>query len=161
MRMLVPAGTAYPPISSGTRARRMNSGGKNRSSVQSTNQAGTEGQASREVWDEALAGLLRRIRGHAKTAIVSNAWPDIRTAVTDAGLHDLADAIILSCEVGYAKPDPRIYATALDRINADATHTLFIDDTTGHVAAAQSLGMAGHLHTDTNETLNRIEDFLR
>jgi hypothetical protein len=29
-----------------------------------------------------------------------------------------------------------------------------------HVAAAQALGMAGHLHTSTASTITRIEDFL-
>jgi FMN phosphatase YigB (HAD superfamily) len=120
----------------------MNPGGKNRSSVQSTNQAGTEGQASREVWDEALAGLLRRIRGHAKTAIVSNAWPATRVRMARAGRLDIADEIVLSCEAGYAKLDPRIYQAALQRLAASPGDALFIDDTPGHVAAAKSLGMS-------------------
>jgi HAD superfamily hydrolase (TIGR01509 family) len=37
--------------------------------------------------------------------------------------------VVLSCEVGYAKPDARIYAIALDRIRADPGDVLFIDDT--------------------------------
>jgi hypothetical protein len=37
---------------------------------------------------------------------------------------------------------------------------LFIDDTPGHVTAAESLGMIGHLHTSTVGTITRIEAFL-
>jgi len=117
--------------------------------------------AERQRWNTDLLTGLRRLDHRATTAIVSNAWPDIRTAITNAGLQDLTDAIILSCEVGYAKPDRRIYTIALNHIDADPAHTLFIDDTPGHVAAAQSLGMTGHIHTDTDETLNRIENFLQ
>lgn len=35
------------------------------------------------------------------------------------GMLDIADEIVLSCEAGYAKPDPRIYLTALDRLGAE------------------------------------------
>jgi len=116
--------------------------------------------ASREVWDEALAALLRRLRGHVKTAIVSNAWPEARARIAEAGKLDIADEIVLSCEAGYAKPDPRIYQAALRQLAAAPGDALFIDDTPGHVTTAQAFGMTGHLHTGTAGTITRIEDFL-
>ena len=63
--------------------------------------------------------------------------------------------------IGYAKPDVRIYETALHRIGVDAGDALFIDDTPVHVETARSLGMTGHLHTHTGETLDRIEHFVQ
>ena len=36
-----------------------------------------------------------------------------------------------------------------------------IADTPGHVTAAEALGMAGHLHASTADTITRIEAFLR
>jgi putative hydrolase of the HAD superfamily len=116
--------------------------------------------ASREVWDQALVALLRRLRGHAKTAIVSNAWPGTRARISQAAMLDIADQVVLSCEVGYAKPDPRIYHAALRQLAASPSSALFIDDTPGHVTAAEALGMTGHLHTSTASTITRIEDFL-
>lgn len=116
--------------------------------------------ASREVWDGALVALLRRLRGRARTAIVSNTWPRMRARMSQAGLLDIVDEVVLSCEVGYAKPDARIYAFALQRLTADPGNVLFIDDTPGHVAAAESLGMTGHVHTGTADTIARIENFL-
>jgi putative hydrolase of the HAD superfamily len=76
--------------------------------------------ASREVWDQALVALLRRLRGHAKTAIVSNAWPSARVGMSRAGMLDITDEIVLSCEAGYAKPDPRIYHAALRQNSGQA-----------------------------------------
>ena len=116
--------------------------------------------AARQVWDEALVALLRRLRGHARTAIVSNAWPGTRARLAQAGMLDLTDAIVLSGEAGYAKPDPRIYQAALRRLAASPGRALFVDDTPGHVAAAQALGLAGHVHTSTAATITRIEAFL-
>jgi putative hydrolase of the HAD superfamily len=116
---------------------------------------------SRETWDDVLVAALRSLRGSAKTAIVSNTWPQMRTRMANAGLLDMVDAIVLSCEVGYAKPDPRIYAAALQRVGARPAVTLFIDDTPGHVTTARSLGMTGHVHTSTRDTLGRIQEFLQ
>jgi putative hydrolase of the HAD superfamily len=117
--------------------------------------------ASGQEWDGALVAFLRGLRGRAKTAIVSNAWPAMRTAMARAGVLDVADEIVLSCEIGYAKPDARIYAAALDRIAAEPGSALFIDDTPGHVAAAEALGMTGYLHASTSGTITRMGDFLR
>ncbi|MBA4863816.1 HAD-IA family hydrolase [Streptomyces sp. PSKA54] len=117
--------------------------------------------ASRETWDDALVSCLRHLRGTGKTAIVSNTWPQMRTRMSNGGLLDIVDAIVLSCEVGYAKPDLRIYTVALQRIGADPADVLFIDDTPGHVATAETFGMAGHVHTNAEDTVTRITDFLR
>jgi putative hydrolase of the HAD superfamily len=116
--------------------------------------------ASREVWDQALVALLRRLRAHARTAIVSNAWPGTRARMSRAGMLDITDEVVLSCEAGYAKPDPRIYHVALRQLQASPGSALFIDDTPGHVVAAQALGMTGHLHTGTASTITQIKDFI-
>lgn len=84
-----------------------------------------------------------------------------RLGMPPAGLLDVADEIVLSCEVGYAKPDPRIYRTALGRLAAEPGAALFIDDTPGHVAAAEALGLTGHVHTSPASTMARITAFLR
>ena len=67
---------------------------------------------------------------------------------------------VLSGEAGYAKPDQRIYHAALRQLAASPGRALFIDDTPGHVAAAEALGLAGHLHISTATTITRIEDFV-
>ncbi len=76
----------------------------------------------------------------------------MRTRMSNGGLLDIVDTIVLPCEVGYAKLDPRIYTVALQRIGADPVDVLFIDDTPGHVATAETLGMAGHVHTNAEDT---------
>jgi putative hydrolase of the HAD superfamily len=117
--------------------------------------------AARQTWDSSIVNRLRSLRGAAKTAIISNAWPHTRTRMVKADLIDLVDDIVLSCEVGYAKPDARIYIDALQRIGAEPAGALFIDDTPGHVDAARSLGMTGHIHVDAAGTIARIDNFLR
>ncbi len=116
--------------------------------------------AAREVWDEALVGLVRSLRDRVRTAIVSNAWPGTRERIGQAGMLDLVDEAVLSYEVGCAKPDPGIYQAALRQLSARPGEALFIDDVPANVAAARSLGMDGHAHTGTTSTIQRIEDFV-
>lgn len=48
----------------------------------------------------------------------------------------LADALVLSCEVGAAKPSARIFERALEALGVSAGAALFVDDNPGFCAAA-------------------------
>ncbi|GGS12919.1 hypothetical protein GCM10010252_60590 [Streptomyces aureoverticillatus] len=117
---------------------------------------------ARETWDGELVGRLRGLRGTpgVRTAIVSNTWPRLRTRMARAGLLDLVDQLVLSCEVGCAKPDPRIFELALRGTGVAPSRALFVDDTPGHVDVARELGLAGHVHTSVRGTLARVDEFL-
>lgn len=116
--------------------------------------------ASMESWDEELVACLRGLRQRGvRTAVVSNTWPGLRARMTAGGLTDIADHLVLSCEAGCAKPDRRIYELTLRMLAVEPARALFVDDVPGNVAAARALGMAGHVHAETAETLARIEEF--
>jgi len=53
----------------------------------------------------------------------------------------LADAVVLSCEVGCAKPDPRISRRALDQLCVTACAAAFADDQPAYCAGAAAGGM--------------------
>lgn len=74
------------------------------------------------------------------TAVVSNIAWDIRTVLVPAGAE--ADDYVLSFEVGAAKPDPRIFQTALSRLGVDAGETLMVGDSQENDGAARLLGCA-------------------
>jgi 2-haloacid dehalogenase len=56
---------------------------------------------------------------------------------------DWFDGIVISGEVGAAKPDPRIYQALVERHGLDPASLAFVDDVPANVAAAESLGMRG------------------
>ncbi|HBY05750.1 MAG: HAD-superfamily hydrolase [candidate division TM6 bacterium GW2011_GWE2_42_60] len=53
------------------------------------------------------------------------------------------DGMIFSFEVGYVKPDPKIYRLLLKTYGLTASETLFIDDKKVNIDAAQRIGIAG------------------
>lgn len=112
------------------------------------------------TWDDQLLDVLASLRGQVCVAIVSNAWPHLRVKLAEQHLDEVADTVVLSCELGYAKPDPRIYRLVLDRLKVAAGKALLIDDTPGHITAAITAGLHGHHHTSRTSTVAAIEAFL-
>ena len=113
--------------------------------------------AAHPEWDEELLAAVTGLRGRVRTAFVSNAWPDARPNLADR--LGAADEAVLSCEVGFAKPDPRIYTHTLELLGASAAASLFVDDVPANVEAARELGMTGHVHTDSAETRAVLDAF--
>lgn len=66
----------------------------------------------------------------------------------------LLEDVVVSGEVGVAKPDPAIYRVAADRLDLPATSLVFVDDKAANVAAAEALGMHGVVFTEA-ATLRR------
>ena len=87
----------------------------------------------------ALAEELRTIG--VKTGILSNIFGIGVGPLRVGGFYNGFDPVILSCEVGLAKPDPAIYRLALNRLGFEAHEVIFIDDQPGILAPAQAMGM--------------------
>lgn len=76
-----------------------------------------------------------------KIALVSNCGDDTRPLLTRLNLARFADELILSCEIGAAKPDPEIYLRALDALGVSAAEAAMIDDQPAYCAGAHALGV--------------------
>jgi putative hydrolase of the HAD superfamily len=81
-----------------------------------------------------------RSRG-VKVAIVSNCTEYTRDLLVDYGVAARADALVLSCEVGAAKPAAQIFQHALDQLDVTAGAALFVDDQVAYCAGAVALGI--------------------
>jgi HAD superfamily hydrolase (TIGR01509 family) len=76
-----------------------------------------------------------------RTAFVSNCADNTRPHLDAYGLSGLVDHLVLSCEVGVAKPDPAIFEIALARLGVAAQDALFVDDQQRFCDAASGLGI--------------------
>jgi putative hydrolase of the HAD superfamily len=98
--------------------------------------------ANARLFDDAvpfLSGL--RARG-IKIAIVSNCTENTRPLLSRLGVDALADAVVLSCEVGAAKPSAEIFRHALTELGVTADTALFVDDQPGYCAGSVAAGIA-------------------
>jgi putative hydrolase of the HAD superfamily len=91
-----------------------------------------------DVWD--LAQSFRVQGGH--TAFLSNGVPEAMARIrTDRPLEGWFDVVIVSCEVGVAKPDPAIFQMCLSRLSVEPGHALFVDDRIENIEGAARLGI--------------------
>ena len=101
--------------------------------------------ASAAAWrvDDDAHALLTRVRAHGLgVLVVSNFDARVRGVLTALGLAPLIDQITISSEAGAAKPDPRIFATALAAADLSRSDVLHVGDTAREdLAAARAAGI--------------------
>jgi putative hydrolase of the HAD superfamily len=93
------------------------------------------------LWDDSLPVVRELRRRGVATALVSNCDHGTRPVVDRLGLPEEMDAIVLSFEVGVAKPDPGIYRAALDALGVRAEDAIFVDDQAAYCDGAAALGI--------------------
>jgi glucose-1-phosphatase len=92
--------------------------------------------------DGELMDYVRKLHRSFRTALLSNAWDDLRQVIAEKWhFEDAFDAIIISAEVGVAKPDRRIFNLALERLGVEADQAIFVDDMVSNVNGARAVGM--------------------
>lgn len=73
------------------------------------------------------------------------------------GLYDNFSVKIFSNEVGFRKPDPRIFKLALDKLGSLPEETVYVDDVPVFVEAANELGMNGIVFQNDNQLKRDLE----
>ncbi len=91
---------------------------------------------------QAVVDILQSLKGSGKILYGLSNWsaadfPPIRQRY---GFFDWFDTIVISGEVGSAKPETRIYQALLERTGREAEDCLFIDDMPQNIEAARKLG---------------------
>lgn len=79
-------------------------------------------------------------------------WPPFRAR--EAAMFDRFGGVVVSGDEKLVKPDPAIYALALERFRLEAARTVFVDDNLANVAGAREAGLIG-LHFIDEPTLRR------
>jgi putative hydrolase of the HAD superfamily len=91
--------------------------------------------------------LVRRLRGDYRCSVLSNADLSLRQRLREElGVHDLFDDIVVSAEIGMAKPKPEVFRLAADRLSLTPDACVFVDDWDANVEAARGVGMQAVLH---------------
>lgn len=71
-------------------------------------------------------------------------------------LKALIDDFFISCFIGFQKPDPRFYQTALDLMQIENEEILYVDDREYLVKAACTLGFNGVIYEQTEKFRNDV-----
>ena|SRR6266568_4687125 len=101
--------------------------------------------------DETLLDFIRTLRRHYKVGILSNSANTLRTFLQEHTAQDMFDAIVVSAETPYIKPQREIFELAAKKLAVQLDEVFFVDDSPANITAAQSYGMQGHVYTTMGE----------
>ncbi|MEM7702710.1 MAG: HAD family phosphatase [Pseudomonadota bacterium] len=85
--------------------------------------------------------------GYRLFAITDNVHEIVAQLKRDYDFFDLFEAAAVSAELGFLKPDPRIYRWLLDTGGIQAGESVFLDDVQRNVDGAKAVGMEACLFT--------------
>jgi epoxide hydrolase-like predicted phosphatase len=109
-----------------------------------------------------LASYFASLRPRYRTGIISNSFVGAREREqVRYGFEEMTDVIIYSHEAGVAKPDPRIFGLAVERLGVRPEEMAFLDDVPLFVDAARQAGLQAVLFTGNQQAIADIEALLR
>lgn len=123
-------------------------------------------QVPLEFWggdalDEDLITYLRNLRPHYKTALLSNAWDDLRQMIEEIWkIDDAFDQILISAEVGLVKPDRLIYERIISDLGVKSDEAVFVDDFPQNVEAARAAGLEAIHFLGPDQSLRDLQSLL-
>ncbi|MBA3757954.1 HAD-IA family hydrolase [Candidatus Saccharibacteria bacterium] len=114
-----------------------------------------------EKIDIELLTYIDIIHQKYKTALLSNASQEhISSLVKRTHLNKIFDEVLISSEIGLAKPDPAIFEHALEKLNVKPQEAVFIDDLQKHVNGARLLGMHAVQYQNYNQLRTELGSIL-
>ncbi|HDR7719256.1 HAD-IA family hydrolase [Bacillus albus] len=95
--------------------------------------------------DQNTIHFLNQIKKQFKVGVITNGSTQRQKAkIFNTNLNKYFETIIISEEVGFSKPDKRIFELALNKLNVQPENTLFIgDDLEKDIAGPQNVNIKG------------------
>ena len=113
-----------------------------------------------DIIDRELIGFIRSLRGSYKTGLISNAWSDLREYIVREKFDDAFDKMIISAEVGAAKPGAKIYQIALEQFEVSPNEAVFVDDFFENIEGCEKVGIRGIHFKDSNAAIQQVKALL-
>jgi len=113
-----------------------------------------------DILDRTLLNYIRSLRGKYKTGLISNAWGDLRDFIVREKFDDAFDKMIISSEVGAAKPEPKIFQIALEQFMVKPNEAVFVDDFLINIEGCEKVGIKGIHFKDPETALQQLKKLL-
>lgn len=113
-----------------------------------------------DIIDRDIVNFLRSLRGTHQTGLISNNWSDLRDYLVREKIIDAFDHIIISAEVGVAKPEPEIFRIALEQASVKPDEAVLVDDFYANIEGCEKVGMKGIHFKDAQTAIQQLKDLL-
>ncbi len=113
---------------------------------------GIDASSLRTFWEDNQKKYIKRnsemerlVKGLKKSGYIVTALSNTEAGVAKynrkLGVYDEFQIVVLSCDVGFRKPDPEIYKITLQKVGVKPEECVFADDRKDFLAPATKLGM--------------------
>ncbi|WP_375501114.1 HAD-IA family hydrolase [uncultured Jatrophihabitans sp.] len=121
----------------------------------------TGASLARHVARPVMLDLLAELRSRGlKLALITNNIRPLGDSPDVAWVFDAFDVVVESSLVGLRKPEPGIYALALDSLDVPAERAVMLDDLGINLKPARALGMATIKVTDPDRAAGELRQLL-
>ncbi len=93
-----------------------------------------------------------------KIAVLSDQWYLSEEALMPKKLYKEFDEVVVSCDVGMRKPNPKIYKLILKKLKLPAKQTLFIDNQEWNIKPAKKLGIKTILYKNNQQLFKDLDN---
>lgn len=94
---------------------------------------------------------------HLSIAVLTNGTSRLHRDIATLGIADCFFRIFNSAEIGFCKPDPKVFNHVVEALGCEPEEIFFIDDSLSHVDAAKKLGMVAHHYRSFEEFKESME----
>lgn len=108
-----------------------------------------------------LLDYIGTLKTRYKIGLLSNIASNwVRSYFLTTEEQKLFDEMLFSYEAGTTKPDARIYRLILEKLKAEPSECVFIDDQPRYCEAAEQLGMKAVVYEDFEQMKDELEKML-
>jgi len=117
--------------------------------------------AAGEIKDQRVLDYAKELRATYKTAILSNVGSGgLARRFNPGELEQSFDLIVVSGEIGYAKPEPRAYGFTAQRLGVRLEACVMVDDREEYCLGAQGVGMHAIQYADFDQMKTQLSALL-
>lgn len=104
-----------------------------------------------------LLDFAKKLRGKYSVALITDAT-DLNSRLNrEIGLYDYFDPCIVSCEVGYKKPEKEIFELVIERLKMTPKECIFIDDREQNLKTPKEMGFNVILFKNNGQFLKDLK----
>lgn len=114
-------------------------------------------QKANKVYQDMQNLIIKLKQANYRIGLLSNVGEKGAKNIRKNGFYDPFDPVILSCEIGVSKPDPKAYLHLLTALQVPAEKCIFIDDKASNIDAAKALHIDGIHYISVEELVKELQ----
>ena len=107
-----------------------------------------------------LLEIIKKLKKNYKIGLLSNNSVNLNQRIKDNNIAEIFDAVVISGEVGFQKPQPEIFEILSNKLGVELNELIFVDDTKRSLEGAEMIGYFPILFTNNQKLKEELAGIL-